>query len=253
MPGDKLEFALWPIAPFGGDPDRQEVNSDQNNSSDSDGDSDSNANSNGTSQGSDSGSTETSGDANGSSDEDDDEDEFAGLSAKDLRKRLRDAKRSESATKSQLTELQKKIEEAERKELSELEAAKKDLEKLRKADEQKAAIIEKQALMQGILLFEDITFHNPKDVLAFINREEITINDDGEAEGLIKQLKELAKEKPYLVKSTKKDKGDGSGGNNAQGRGSTGSQPGQGVRGKTDPLAKQRNELAKLYPALSSR
>lgn len=247
---DKLEFALWPIPPFGGD-NRTEVNNDDSSSdAGNDGDKDNDSNSSkGASK--DNGSSDESDSDSDEDDDEDEDDEYEGLSAKDLKKRLREANKAGKSTAAELKTLQDAQEKAARKERTELENANKDRDKYKGESEAKDKIIEKQAILQGIITYQDITFHDPKDVIAFINKSDITINDEGEAEGLVKQLKDLAKEKPYLVKS-KKGSNNNDDSNNGR-NGSTGTQPGQGAKGKTDANAKQKQELISTYPALIGR
>jgi predicted Holliday junction resolvase-like endonuclease len=244
------EFMLWPVPPFGGDFGRQEVNSENQDSTQNSGDNNSDGRSNAGSQSGNQPGSEGSQVSDGVDEDDDEDDEFEGLSAKELRNKLRELNKSKKSTDTQLAELQAKVEEAERKERTENENLKKDNEKHKQELEAKNKLIEKQAVMQGILTYQDITFHDPKDIFKFIDLSVITITDDGEAEGLVKQLKDLAKDKPYLVKSKREKKDDD--GNNSH-RGSTGTQPGQGAKGKTDANAKQKAELVNLYPALAGR
>jgi len=245
MRTETKEFLLWPIAPYGGDNGEGEENDESEGQSSSGGDSNSGGANAGNAK------ADSEGNKDEPEEEEDDEDEFEGLSAKDLKLRLKEATKSNKATAKEKAELQKKIDAEERKKLSVEQQLKKDAEEAIAASTAKDAIIEKQAIRQGILMNQKFIPHDPEDIYLFIDKSEITVNEDGVAEGLETQLKDLARRKPHLFKKSGKD--DNNDGDNNGRRGPTGTQPGQGVKVKTDANAKQKSDLQKLYPALANR
>ena len=243
MKRDVTEFVLWPIAPFGGDADGDnefDEKEKEEESDDDDEDSDEN--------------DDSDDDDSDSDDEDDDEDddsELEGLSAKDLRQRLKDEKAAKIKAEKERKKLQDAADKEARKKMTAEQKTKKDLEDAQTREAAKDAIIEKQAIRQGILTNKEFTPHDVDDIYLFIDKSEITVNEDGVAEGLEKQLKALQKKKPHLFKDKEDEEEDNT--KRIPRNGSTGSQPGQGVKVKTDKNAKKRAELVGTYSALIGR
>lgn len=119
-------------------------------------------------------------------------------------------------------------------ELEKAQAALKELEAKAAAAEQgrKAALIRAAVISQAGAL----RFNNAEDALAFLKMESLEISEDGQIEGLQRQLEAIAKERPYLLQQP------GQVGATNPGRGSTEGETAAQKRarlwgaGDTDPL-----------------
>lgn len=144
---------------------------------------------------------------------------------------------------------EKRLNELDEAQLSELEKAKKDL-----ADAH-ARIADLQTKeMQGrianaILQFPGFTWHDPEVVLQVVDKDMIEFDEEtGRAKGVKAALEKLAKDKPYLLKGkTSGTGGSGGGANNGAGTkvGSSGHSP--NGEGRPDDKNATRKALAKKY------
>jgi hypothetical protein len=64
--------------------------------------------------------------------------------------------------------------------------------------------------------------HNPKDVAAFVNREKITIDKNGNVHGIKDEITRIRAEKPYMFKTSEQPAGGAKGGADTSGAGSGG-------------------------------
>lgn len=246
---------IWPV--MGGAPDDGD-GTDSN--SDSDGDGKSGNKNDGS--GDDSGakdSSEDGGKDKGSkgkkqdSDSNDDTvytaDEYKGLMA-----RMQAADRNNSQLQKKLKDLQDKDKPADQKLQEEAAEAKQLVEKLQ--DETK-----QMRIQLAFLKSNEVQWHDPEDALAFIDFTGIQIDDDGNVDNkaLKAALKDLAKRKPHLVKTAKKqDDGDGDDGDadddskNGD-QGSSGNSMAGKRKGSSNKDKLTRQQLAKDFPALRRR
>ena len=116
------------------------------------------------------------------------------------RKALADANREAAKRRKQLEAYEKAEAERQQASMSELEkaqAALKELEAKAAAAEQgrQAALIRAAVISQAGAL----RFNNAEDALAFLKTDSLEIGEDGQIEGLQRQLEAIAKERPYLL------------------------------------------------------
>jgi hypothetical protein len=242
-------FALWPILPFGAENQPDGSNEGNGNSqgnpaiqsNQSEGQGNSPSNNSGNSQGN-----------PGVSTSDDDDDPYAGLSAKELRRILRDTESSKSATESEKKELEKQIREAEDAKLSKEQKLENDLKTEREANATLRAVNAKLVILGAIRDDSRYEWHNPEVVAQQLNSSVVKVTDDGKVEGIAKELARIAKDHGYLLKS-KVDQQNSNNQNDNSGNGPTGFQPGQGGANQGGTLGPNASELAKNYPALANR
>lgn len=240
---DSAIFSLWPIAPFGGE------DGDEGGASNGDGaqgNSDNNANGDG-SQG-----NSAPGDDGDGSDSGDggDEDEFAGYSAKELRRIAAENKKKADQAEKDRKAAQAKIDAEERKKNDDLTNAKKDIEDLRTENTTLRATLNKLAIQGAIRDDSRFEWHDVEMVAGLLDPTVVKVNDDGKVEGIKASLPKIAKEHPFLLKKENGKNNNGSQQNNNGGP--TGFQPGQGGASgggsETD-----KNQLVENYPALATR
>lgn len=148
-----------------------------------------------------------------------------------------------NAEKKRADALQAKVDEAERKENTDLQNAEKDRDTFKTQAETLAS--ENTSLKVRVALYEDGALNSlkdPSDASRYLKFEDFVSEDDGEVDTakLKKALDKLVKDKPYLFKDGDEE-GDGS---EEQ---PSGSKPRQ-RKSKEDPNT--REALAKKYPAL---
>lgn len=226
---------LWPITPFGFE-DGDEAGDQQNDQQQSN---------SGEPQGS---------SGQRSSDDDDDYDEYKGLSARELRRLIREkeeraktAEQERDAAKNRLTEEERK--KLAKEERLELESREKDstIETLR-------ATVAKQAIINGILSDRRYEWHNPEIVAQQLNSEVVKVSDDGKVENLGKELKRIANDeslKFLLAKDNTKQQQQQQNSGQQQ---ASGLQPGQGgANGNGADVSPNIQQLAEIMPALRNR
>ena len=234
------EFILWPILPFGGETQPEDsgtvstenvpnVVAAQDNSV----------------------STPKTNQIN--SDEDDD-DPYNGLSAKELRRILKDTESSKAATESAKAELEKRVKESEDAQLSKEQKLEKEVQERDSLINTLKATNAKLAIMNAINQDSRFQWHDSEIVAQQLNSSVVKVNDDGKVEGIAKELARVAKDHEYLLKS-KGTQQDSQNGRQQQSndQGPTGFQPGQGGANQGGQLPTNAAELAKTFPALSNR
>lgn len=145
---------------------------------------------------------------------------------------------------------EKRLQELDDAEKSELEKANRDLADAKARIAQMEKDITKGKMANAILQFPGYTWHDPEVVLQVIDMDLIDIDEEsGKVKGVKQALDKLAKEKPYLLKGkTGSGSGDGGkdGGSNGAGQkvGSSGHSPGSE---RPDDKNARRKELAAKY------
>lgn len=137
---------------------------------------------------------------------------------------------------------EKDLQDIKDKDLDEKTRAEKERDDAKAALEAAQQVIKSLRLENAFLRDTTHTWHDPSDVLAFIERDErVTIDDDGKVQGLEAALKELATKKSYLVKKAEQDPLGPSG--EPQGAGGGGGKDGK----------PERKDLIDHYPSLRGR
>lgn len=230
-------FSLWPILPFGAESsDEDSTGGNPGNIVTNQGNSQTNAG-NGK-------------DENTSSSDDDDP--YTGLSAKELRRLLRDTELSKSATEAAKTELENRIKEAEDAQLSKEQKLEKDVTERDLLIETLRATNARLAIINAINQDSRFEWHNPEIVAQQLSSAVVKVTDDGKVEGIAKELSRIAKDHDYLLKSKGAQQNSGNQ-MPPNDQGPTGFQPGQGGANQSGTLPTNATELAKNYPALANR
>lgn len=190
-------------------------------------------------------------DAPGDEDPDDDEDEDEPSSSKKsassdedldkIKKRMRAADRRATAAEQRLAE-----KELEGK--TELEQTKAKLDQAESANEELNKALTELRRERLFLGSNTVTWHDPEMAMGKLNWSDI-IDEDGEVDGaaLERSIKDLAKNKPFLVK---KDSVEDDEDNRPPADGQpSGTKAGSGSK-KKSPAAQSREALEKKYPAL---
>ena len=137
----------------------------------------------------------------------------------------------------------KKVKEFEDKDKSETERLTSQVQDL---TEQNTALAEENKRLKfdnAFAMQSKHSWQDPEIVLGLVrNHESVSIEDDGTVKGMDKALDEIAKTKPFLLKS---DEGGGDSGPS----GPSGSPTGSGK--KNDPAKQDAEALRKKYPALN--
>lgn len=140
-----------------------------------------------------------------------------------------------SAADRRANEAEKERKKLEQKDLGELEKAKVQVEELEQSVQSLAKEVSALRLQNAFLTNTSFTWHDPSDVLKLLKGDDsVSIDDNGNVVGMDEAIKELAKKKPYLVKSDKADP-----------KGSTGD-PSNGGKPKENKQLKEA-ELRKKY------
>ena len=207
----------------------------------------------------DSGTATNTGSANTSNNDEDDE--FDGLTAKELKRLLAESQSGKKTLDSELAEIKGKLDERERKERSDLENYKSDVEKLQAENKDLKNALETTAIINAILANKKFQFHDATIVAQNLKHDTLTVDvKTGRVEGIESELARVAKEMDFLVVSSTKDETktkDQETGSNKQNQkvgsnGPTGFQPGQGG-GSGNGIQEQRNSLLSKYPILANR
>lgn len=232
-------FSLWPIIPFGAESQEDSVQVGESPSA-AITFRDSNATNNIASQSN----SETQGD--------DEDDLYSGLSAKELRRLLRDTEMSKSSTEAAKAELERKIKEAEDAQLSKEQKLEKDVTERDSLIETLRATNARLAIINAINQDSRFEWHNPEIVAQQLSSAVVKVTDDGKVEGIAKELSRIAKDHDYLLKSKGAQQNSGNQ-MPPNDQGPTGFQPGQGGANQSGTLPTNATELAKNYPALANR
>lgn len=134
--------------------------------------------------------------------------------------------------------LENELKEIKRKEQSELENAKTDLQEVTKQRDALAKKVDEMALENAFLTDNKHTWHDPTDALRLMDREGVEIKD-GSVNGLKQAIEKLAKAKPHLIKQVD---GDENGSSAASGSANNGNRKGSGKTPKSD--------MSSRFPAL---
>jgi hypothetical protein len=197
------------------------------------GDGTDNSNDDGSGNGSDDGNSG----AGSESDKDKDKDKNDAVSRSDyeaLKARMQAADKRASDTAAELKKLQDK-------EKSELELAKGEAETAKAELVKRDDVIKRLRLENAFLSSGKHEWQTPGDALALADMSGVTIDDDGKVSGLDAAMDKLAKDKPYLLKTSTEGKGP-------DGKEKSGDPVGGGKNGKPDD--KTRQQLMDKYPAL---
>lgn len=183
---------------------------------------------------------------------DDEDDPYSGLSAKELRRLLRDTEMSKSSTEAAKAELERKIKEAEDAQLSKEQKLEKDVTERDSLIETLRATNARLAIINAINQDSRFEWHNPEIVAQQLSSAVVKVTDDGKVEGIAKELSRIAKDHDYLLKSKGAQQNSGNQ-MPPNDQGPTGFQPGQGGANQSGTLPTNATELAKNYPALANR
>ena len=188
------------------------------------------------------------------------DDEFDGLTAKELRRLLSESQNGKKVLDSELAQIKGKLEERERKERTELENYKADVDKLTAENAELKQALETTAITNAILNNRKFQFHDATDVLNNLKITELKVDTKtGQVEGIDLELARVAKEKPFLVLNSAKDdkvekvqnNGSTKQNQNSSPSGPTGFQPGQGG-GSGNGVQETRASLLSKYPILQN-
>lgn len=234
------EFILWPIMPFGGETQPEDSGTVSSENATNPVASQDNSN---TVQKSSQPVVDES-----------DDDPYNGLSAKELRRILKDTESSKAATESAKSELEKRIKESEDAQLSKEQKLEKDVVERDSLINTLKATNAKLAIMNAINQDSRFQWHDAEIVAQQLNSSIVKVNDDGKVEGIAKELARVAKDHEYLLKN-KETQQDSQNGRQSPSndQGPTGFQPGQGGANQGGQLPTNVAELAKTFPALANR
>lgn len=185
----------------------------------------------------------------GSDKDEDDEDEEGTVSASEF---ARLKKRMQAADK-RASDAEKRAKSFEDKDKSELEKAQGDLKTTSEERDSLRSELKNMRLQVAFLSANDIQWHDPALALSEANLEDV-MDDEGkvDSKALRASLKQVAKDKPFLVKKEAGDKDEGDEGDGeTPPKDSSGSNVGSGRKGKQD--APSKDALRRKYPALASR
>lgn len=169
-------------------------------------------------------------------------DDAGGDDPEELKRLLRKATERMSAADRRASEAEKKLKDAEDAELGELDKAKKLVETLQSELEAAQAAVKTLKLQVAMLQDDSYDWHDRSDVLSVLEHDEtVTIDDDGNVEGVKAALKKLATSKPYLVKTP------------ANGAGAGDRASGDSGAGRSGGKGEQKKELLEKFPALRGR
>jgi hypothetical protein len=237
-------FALWPITPFGAD-DESEPQRDIE--ADNSGQSGGNAN-NQAAQGNSSNNSENS----QNSDEDD---PYAGLTARELKRLLKDAEANNTTVAQELKQLQEEKRQAEEAKLSAEEKKDRRISELESQVNSLRTTLVKQAIINAINENKTYEWNSAAIVAQQLDSSKIKVDDNGKVTGLEKELARIANDPNlnFLLRQKNTDENNQQSNNAQQQQGPTGFQPGQGGARNGNGIPNNAQELAKLIPALNSR
>lgn len=162
-----------------------------------------------------------------------------------VKKHLSNADRRKSAA-------EKALDEAKRKERTDLENAQADAKRLTEETAAWQTRFTGMALTNAFLIESSrakIQWHDPEVAQAAAKLGDMEVGDDGEVEGMAEAVKALAKSKPFLVNAAGGDE-EGENGKTKEEKPVSGSKLGTGtkVKGKNAQLTQE--ELMRRFPAL---
>lgn len=140
---------------------------------------------------------------------------------------------------------EKRLQEMDDAEKSELEKAQRDLKAAIERAERAEAEGLRARMEKELLKYPGYTWHDPDAVLTLVDMEMIDFDEEsGKVRGVKEALKKLATEKPYLLKGKQQDGNSSSEGGQGGRRVASGHTP-NGAQ--PDDKNKRRKELAKKY------
>lgn len=200
------------------------------------------------------------GNSGGTEDDDDEDDDDNGdadknMDPKDIRIRdlsaeARDWRKQLRTAQKELRELKEGKEEEEGQKKAKETKATADVTKLEEKLAKRDQVLSNNLLETAILKAKDpknkpYEWHDLQMLVSALDRGEIDIDlESGTVEGLSEELKRVAREKPFLLKSNTKSGGDGG---NEQKKGSTGNNPGGAGNRQQDQRLTDRQKLIDKY------
>lgn len=192
-----------------------------------------------------------------SKDDDDDEDDAlaeANARAERYKKRMRAADRRANDLDTRLKALEKGDKDGDGEPSADLVTAQKEVETLREVNST-------LRVENSFLLNNTFTWHDPKDVLALVLKDDdVEVDEDGEVQGIAAALKKIAKAKPWLVKKDEKpaddaddDEDDDDEEDDDRPAARRRRPSGGAQNGKRGTKGADRAQLVQTYPALNRR
>lgn len=141
-----------------------------------------------------------------------------------LFKRMQAADQAKSKAENELNEIK-------RKDQTELERAKGDLENITAERDDLKKQLNDTRLENAFLSNNKHTWHDPGDAMHLLDMSGVVIGDDGKVSGLDSAIDSLAKKKPHLIKpvddgeGSNRDSGTSGTANNGSRKGSAGTKP----------------------------
>jgi hypothetical protein len=156
----------------------------------------------------------------------------------------------------ELEELRKFKKAAEEAKLSDEEKTNRRIKELEESDTKKSAALQKLVVKNAFLSSNDVAWHDPATALSLLDTSgfEIVSDEDGvpsvkDEKAFAAAIAKLAKDKPFLVKTSNSEEDDKDGGPKEWKGGKTGSTPAP----KKSKEATDRERLLKKFPALRGR
>lgn len=181
-------------------------------------------------------------DSSNDDDDDDDDDDFTGYSVKELRRIAVDLVTGKKAVEAERDSLKGTLTKKEREKLDKEQRLEVELSEEKKVSATLRATNAKLAIVNAIICETKHEWHNPQIVAQQLNPDIVKVDDNGNVEGLRKELDRVAKDHAYLLKTKE-----------GQQHKPTGFQPGQGGAISGGSPGQDAKELAKTYPALANR
>lgn len=157
----------------------------------------------------------------------------------------------------ELEELRKFKQQAEEAKLSDEEKTNKRLKELEESDSKKSAALQKLVVKNAFLSSNDVVWHDPATALSLLDTSgfEIVSDEDGvpsvkDEKAFAAAIAKLAKDKPFLVKTSASDEEEEEKGPREWKGSKTGSVPAAPAKSKEQA---QRDRLLKKFPALRGR
>lgn len=174
-------------------------------------------------------------------DDDDNGDDDLTDEQKNAQKLSREAARrrkENNRLKKEKEDLQKQLDEQALSRKTKLEQAQIKLNEAKKTNDDMSATNQRLLLENAVLKDSKRQWYDSSAVIALLDKSVIDIDpESGNIEGIEEALADLARDKPFLVKTA----------GQRQGNGSSGSQPNQGGSGTKQTKEQKKTELAKKW------
>lgn len=168
------------------------------------------------------GSTESGADDEGDDDDNDDDDSEEAKQDKKLAREAARRRRENNRLKKELDELKAEQEAQALSRKSKLEQAQHKLNEAKALNDDLATTNQRLLLEMAVLKDSKRTWHDSSAVIALLDTSEVEIDPaSGNIEGIEEALAELAKDKPFLLRTAGSRVGNGSSGSNPQGSGTS--------------------------------